>query len=803
MNKLIQAVLSSDEKTALHQLITALSRSGKRYFLRNEILQAFTEHCDRPEQIGHSYHGSSLSQLIHYTHEIILDENYIWLLLRPWIASQQAWRLTVDLSEGIEMTPQALLNARDRQVNRSQPHILTLDFSAFDPAFPAIDDPRNIGQGLDFLNRYLCNKLLTEPQYWVEALFNALHVLEHDGRQLLINERIHSGVELSQQVKQTLKFLGESAADAPYASIHPDLQAQGFEPGWGNTIARVRETLELLNRLIDDPEPAILEAFVSRIPAVFRVVLISIHGWMGQESVLGRPETRSQVAYVLEQATSLEHQLRLEVQQAGLDLLGICPQVIVLTRLIPNCTGTQCGLPFEPIEGTENAWILRVPFREFNPKVTQNWISKFEIWPYLESFTDDAERELLAKLGGRPDLIIGNYSDGNLVASLLARRFGSTQCNIAHSLEKPKYLFSNLYWQDMEAQYHFSAQFTADLIGMNAADFIITASNQEIVGTPESMGQYESYKCFTMPNLYHVIDGINLFNPKFNRVPPSVNEQIFFPYSQRDRRDVETSSRIEELIFSGEDPRIFGHLDNPNKRPILAVDPISLSKNLAGLAECFGQSTDLQAQCNLIFLTNVMFEAEDVNPEEAQAIAQLKDAIDRYHLHGKIRWLGLFLPNRDVGEMYRIIADRRGIFVHFALFEAFGRTILEAMSSGLPTFATQFGGALEIIEEGKHGFHINPTDLEGTSEKILHFLDRCDAQPQVWQDISDQAIQRIHEQYNWQKHTQRLLQLTKIYSFWNCTNSDRREVLHHYLEVLFYLLYKPRADGILAEHMQR
>jgi hypothetical protein len=40
-----------------------------------------------------------------------------------------------------------------------------------------------------------------------------------------------------------------------------------------------------------------------------------------------------------------------------------------------------------------------------------------------------------------------------------------TQCNIAHSLEKPKYLFSNLYWQDLEGQYHFSAQFTADLIG--------------------------------------------------------------------------------------------------------------------------------------------------------------------------------------------------------------------------------------------------------------------------------------------------------------------------------------------------
>jgi sucrose synthase len=78
------------------------------------------------------------------------------------------------------------------------------------------------------------------------------------------------------------------------------------------------------------------------------------------------------------------------------------------------------------------------------------WISRFRIWPYLERYALDAERELLAELGGRPDLIIGNYSDGNLVASLMAQRLGVSQCNIAHALEKTKYLLSDLYWRDNE-----------------------------------------------------------------------------------------------------------------------------------------------------------------------------------------------------------------------------------------------------------------------------------------------------------------------------------------------------------------
>lgn len=46
---------------------------------------------------------------------------------------------------------------------------------------------------------------------------------------------------------------------------------------------------------------------------------------------------------------------------------------------------------------------------------------------------------LLRQLGGKPDLIIGNYSDGNLVSSLLSHHLNTTQCTIAHALEKTKY----------------------------------------------------------------------------------------------------------------------------------------------------------------------------------------------------------------------------------------------------------------------------------------------------------------------------------------------------------------------------
>jgi sucrose synthase len=537
---------------------------------------------------------------------------------------------------------------------------------------------------------------------------------------------------------------------------------------------------------------------------IFKIVLVSPHGWFGQEGVLGRPDTGGQVVYVLDQAKILEKRLQEDVILAGLEGLNVQPKVIILTRLIPNSDGTLCNQRLEKVHGTENAWILRVPLREFNPNITQNWISRFEFWPYLETYAIDAEKELLAEFQGRPDLIVGNYSDGNLVAFLLARRMKVTQCNVAHALEKSKYLFSNLYWQDLDDKYHFSLQFTADLLAMNAANFVISSTYQEIAGTPDSVGQYESYKCFTMPDLYHVVNGIELFSPKFNVVPPGVNENYYFPYLQNQDRVESDRQRITEMLFTLDDPtQIFGKLDDPSKRPIFSMARLDRIKNLTGLAECFGKSQELQAHCNLILVAGKLHVEESDDNEERDEIVRLYHIIDEYNLHGKIRWLAVRLSKTDSGEIYRVIADHQGIFVQPALFEAFGLTILEAMISGLPTFATQFGGPLEIIQDQVNGFYINPTNLEEIATKILHFVTTCEHNPQYWQEISQEAIDRVYSTYTWKIHTTKLLSLARIYGFWNFTSQENREDLLRYIEALFYLIYKPRAQQLLEQHKNR
>ena len=50
------------------------------------------------------------------------------------------------------------------------------------------------------------------------------------------------------------------------------------------------------------------------------------------------------------------------------------------------------------------------------------------------------------------------------------------------------------------------------------ADFIIASTYQEIAGDADTVGQYESHTSFTMPDLYRVVQGIDVFDPKFNIV---------------------------------------------------------------------------------------------------------------------------------------------------------------------------------------------------------------------------------------------------------------------------------------------
>ncbi|MGC9326085.1 MAG: sucrose synthase [Candidatus Hinthialibacter sp.] len=783
-----------DHRNIVYVFLRRLIALNQPFLLRSDIIEQFESFLE--DDANAELKATPFGKMIFQSQELTIQAPWILFACRPRIGKWIYIQLHVEEMQCEEASPSTFLQFKERLVNHEQRDddwVLEIDLKPFNREFPKLIEARSIGRGVEFLNRHLSGRLFSAPAKDGRLLFNFLRLHQCQGRQLMLNDRIQRASQLQEAINHARDHLSKFDKQATWESVGHAMQEMGFEIGWGRTVERMLDTLNLLLDIWEAPDHERLSRFLSRIPMIFNLVILSPHGYFGQTHVLGKPDTGGQVIYILDQVKALEKEMKQRLWEQGID---VDPRILVVTRLIPEAEGTSCDQPVENIFGTQNAKIIRIPFRSENGDIIPHWISRFRVWPYLEQFSIEAEKEILAQFGSRPDLIIGNYSDGNLVASLLSERLKVSQCNIAHALEKTKYLFSGLYWKNMEDQYHFSCQFTADLIAMNTADFIVTSTYQEIVGNEESIGQYESYSTFTMPDLYRVKNGIDVFDPKFNIVSPGADAEVFFPYTESPRRLHELHPEMDVMLY-GEDYHECRGIIREREKPILfSMARLDRIKNLTGLVEWYGQCEKLQEEASLLVVGGYIDPHQSSDFEEQDQIQRMHDLITQYQLDEKMRWIGSQLDKNYVGELYRYIADRKGAFVQPALFEAFGLTVIEAMSSGLPTFATQYGGPQEIIEDGVSGFHIDPNHGLASAEKIAGFFEQARRDPSRWSAISNGSIQRIQERYNWKLYAERLMSLSRIYGFWKHATNLEREETQRYLQMLYGLMYRTRAAQI-------
>ncbi len=786
----------SGYRSELAQFVHQLRSSGGRFFLRNNIQDTFEQVCEA--DASGTLRASPLAILVGWCQEAAMDESWAYFALRPRIASWVYVRVNFDTLDVEPIETSALLAFKERLATGHSDDSWTLevDMEPFSREFYKLHESESIGRGVEFLNRHLSSQLFRDLGKGDQRLLDFLRVHKYRNQQLMLNGSVKDVPGLRQALRSAETVLKKKEPSETWQSLAHELRAIGFEPGWGNTAARVRDSVRLLLDILEAPSPGALEHFLGRVPMIFSLAILSPHGYFGQSNVLGRPDTGGQVVYILDQVRALEREMRRRLHEQGID---IEPQIVVVSRLIPEADDTTCDQRIEAIAGTTHARILRVPFRNSRGGIITHWISRFEIWPYLERFATEVEREVLAELGGRPDLIVGNYSDGNLVASLMSKRLGVTQCNIAHALEKTKYLYSDLFWQDNEPNYHFSCQFTADLIAMNAADFIITSTYQEIAGTDETLGQYESHAAFTMPGLYRVVHGIDVHDTKFNIVSPGADADVYFSYTDRGRRLHHLQESMQQLVYgreAAEDAR--GALEDPEKPLLFTMARMDRIKNITGFVEWYGKSEALRREANLLVISGHVALERSADTEEREQILKMHDLMTHFALDGEVRWLGMQLEKPFAGELYRFVADRHGAFVQPALFEAFGLTVVEAMSSGLPTFATCFGGPLEIIEDGISGFHIDPNHGDEAAQKIADFLRRCSEDENYWGQISDGGLQRVAQRYTWERYAERMMTLSRIYGFWKYVSDLNRAETQRYLQMFYGLQFRPLADSVGA-----
>ena len=149
-------------------------------------------------------------------------------------------------------------------------------------------------------------------------------------------------------------------------------------------------------------------------------------------------------------------------------------------------------------------------------------------------------------------------------------------------------------------------------------------------------------------------------------------------------------------------------------------------------------------------------------------IAAMPKVLDRYHdskliicgrggmideLREQVKYLGIenkvyfagYCDSKKMQKMYKC-AD---VAVFPSIYEPFGIVAIESMLSGTPTIVSDVGGLNEIIEHGVTGMKSYAGNANSIADSVLSLL----FDPKLCANISQNAIKKVKENYNWSKIT--------------------------------------------------
>lgn len=86
-------------------------------------------------------------------------------------------------------------------------------------------------------------------------------------------------------------------------------------------------------------------------------------------------------------------------------------------------------------------------------------------------------------------------------------------------------------------------------------------------------------------------------------------------------------------------------------------------KNITGLVESYAKNAKLRELVNLVVVAGYNDTKKSNDREEIAEIEKMHALMRQYGLDGQFRWISAQTNRARNGELYRYIADKRGIFV--------------------------------------------------------------------------------------------------------------------------------------------
>ena len=315
---------ATQHQDLVYELFQSYRSSNRKLILGSDLWDEFCHFCGR--EPGHEQlRESPLEDALKKSQEAALDDRYIYLDVRPRVAHWIYLRYGFETRVLEQVSTQAFLEFKEALVSPGTERlpILEIDLAPFERDFPKMKQTRSIGHGVEFLNRIFSNRLGSDLTKGDQLLFSFLRVHGYGEQTFMINPSIGSVAELSDGLRTCVDFLDGKPETLEWKDLRDDLGKMGFEPGWGRSITAIVETMELLASLLEAPDHQNLESFLSRIPMIFNIAILSPHGYFAQDNALGLPDTGGQVVYILDQVRALEKEMTERIYQQGLDLFSL------------------------------------------------------------------------------------------------------------------------------------------------------------------------------------------------------------------------------------------------------------------------------------------------------------------------------------------------------------------------------------------------------------------------------------------------------------------------------------------------
>lgn len=125
-------------------------------------------------------------------------------------------------------------------------------------------------------------------------------------------------------------------------------------------------------------------------------------------------------------------------------------------------------------------------------------------------------------------------------------------------------------------------------------------------------------------------------------------------------------------------------------------------------------------------------------------IDELREQVKYLGIENKVYFAG-YCDSKKMQKMYKC-AD---VAVFPSTYEPFGIVAIESMLSGTPTIVSDVGGLNEIIEHGVTGMKSYAGNANSIADSVLTLL----FDPKLCFNISQNAIKKVKENYNWSKIT--------------------------------------------------